>query len=33
MDSFTLDDIYSFYFITRNPPVLDLKVCVHFILY
>lgn len=22
---FTLDDIYSFYFITHNPPVQDLK--------
>lgn len=25
MDLFTLDDIYSFYFITHNPPVQDLK--------
>lgn len=24
-DLFTLDDIYSFYFITHNPPVQDLK--------
>lgn len=27
MDLFTLDDIYSFYFITHNPPVQDLKAC------
>lgn len=27
MDLFTLDDIYSLYFITHNPPVQDLKAC------
>lgn len=27
MDLFTLDDIYSFSFITHNPPVQDLKAC------
>lgn len=27
MDSLTLEDIYSFYFITHNPPVQDLKAC------
>lgn len=25
MDLFTLDDIYSIYFIAHNPPVQDLK--------
>lgn len=34
MDLFTLDDIHSFYFITHNPPVQDLKACDRcFILY
>lgn len=27
MDSLTLEDIYSFYFNTHNPPVQDLKAC------
>lgn len=27
MDLFTLDDIYSTYFIAHNPPVQDLKAC------